>query len=315
MRKWQREGEEREVANIWSGEYWAKKGDVDLNMYRKRPGPPDGTARPVLFLVHGSSVCSRTTFDLTVPGKPGYSTMDWFAERGFDVWTVDHENYGLSSRTDSNSDIAGGVDDLDAAIEVVARETGLRRYHFMGTSSGALRAGGFANRRPERVDRLVLDAFVWTGEGSPTLARRREGLAQFRASPVRKVDRAFFHSIFNRDKPGLVEDGIADAFADAELQYGDTMPTGTYLDMCANLPVVDPAKLSCSVLIVRGEHDGIASEDDLRNFFGRLDTTDKAFVVIPGQAHVGNLGVNRHRFLHVIHGFLTMPPRQDAAAR
>lgn len=301
------------MADIWSAEYWAKKGDVELNMFRKRLGAPDGEARPILFLVHGSSVCSRTTFDLTVPGKPGYSTMDWFAERGFDVWTLDHENYGKSTRTDTNSDIASGVEDLKAGMDVVIRETGQTRCSFMGTSSGALRAGGFANARPDNVERLVLDAFVWTGEGSPTLAKRREGLDSFRASPIRKVDRAFFHSIFNRDKPGLVEDGIADAFADSELQYGDTMPTGTYLDMCANLPVVDPEQVSCPTLIIRGEHDGIASEDDLRDFFGRMKTKDKAFVVIPGQAHVGNLGINRHRFLHVIHGFLTLPPRADSA--
>lgn len=299
------------MTEIWNAEYWTKKGDVDLNMFRKRLGAPDGEARPILFLVHGSSVCSRTTFDLTVPGKPGYSTMDWFAERGFDVWTMDHENYGKSSRTDTNSDIASGVEDLKAGMEVVVGETGQTKCSFMGTSSGALRAGGFANHCPANVDRLVLDAFVWTGEGSTTLEKRREGLDSFRASPVRKVDRAFFHSIFNRDKPGLVEDGIADAFADSELRFGDTMPTGTYLDMCANLPVVDPEKIGCPTLIIRGEHDGIASEEDLRNFFGRMGTNDKSFVVIPGQAHVGNLGINRHRFLHVIHSFLTMPPRAD----
>lgn len=300
------------MAKIRSDEYWTKKDDVDLYMFRKRLDAADGGDRPILFLVHGSSLCARTGFDLTVPGKFGYSTMDWFAERGFDVWTVDHENYGRSSRTGTNSDIASGVEDLKAAVEIVARETGQQRYSFLGTSSGALRAGGFANLCPDRVDRLVLDAFVWTGEGSPTLAKRREGLDAFRANPVRKVDRAFFHSIFNRDKPGLVEDGIADAFADAELQYGDTMPTGTYLDMCANLPVVDPEKIFCPVMIVRGEHDGIASEEDLLAFFSRLGTSDKAISVIPGQAHVGNLGVNRHRFLHVILGFLTMPPREDS---
>lgn len=302
------------MTDIESAEYWTRKGDVDLFLFRKRKSGLDRDTAPVLFLVHGSSLCSRTGFDLEVPGNPGYSTMDWFAERGFDVWTMDHENYGRSSRTSSNSDIASGIEDLKAAAAVVVRETGQSRVSYFGTSSGALRAGGFANRCPDRVDRLVLDAFVWTGEGSPTLAKRREGLDAFRANPVRKVDRAFFHSIFNRDKPGLVEDGVADAFADAELQYGDTMPTGTYLDMCANLPLVDPAEISCPVLIIRGEHDGIASEADLLSFYRSLATADKSFVVVPGQAHVGNLGINRHRFLHVIHGFLTMPARADRGA-
>ena len=105
---------------------------------------------------------------------------------------------------------------------------------------------------------------------------------------------------------------MADAFADAELAYGMTMPTGTYLDMCVNLPVVDPALISCPVLILRGEHDGIATEEDLVAFFGALKSDDKQMVVLPDQAHVGALGVNRHRFFHVLHGFLTLPARLGA---
>src|SRR5205807_5316617 len=58
---------------IWSREYWAKKGDVPLWMYRKRVGAPKAgePAKPVLFFVHGSSVTSRV-FDLNVPGKGEY---------------------------------------------------------------------------------------------------------------------------------------------------------------------------------------------------------------------------------------------------
>jgi alpha-beta hydrolase superfamily lysophospholipase len=36
--------------------------------------------------------------------------MDEFARYGFDVWTMDHEGYGRSTRTDSNSDILSGVE-------------------------------------------------------------------------------------------------------------------------------------------------------------------------------------------------------------
>src|SRR5215207_2224111 len=75
------------AATIQSSEYWAEKGPVRLYLYRKRPDAP----RPVLFLVHGSSMSSRSTFDLTVPGKGEYSLMDVFARWGWDVWTMDHE--------------------------------------------------------------------------------------------------------------------------------------------------------------------------------------------------------------------------------
>lgn len=241
--------------------------------------------------------------------------MEWFAREGFDVWTMDHENYGRSSRTNSNSDIASGAGDLAAAMTIVLKETSETRIHMFGSSSGALRAGLFANRHPEQLASLSLDAFVWTGEGSPTLEKRRENLDVFRREPVRNVDRAFFHSIFNRDKVGLVENGVADAFADAELQYGTTMPTGTYLDMCANLPVVNPVEVTCPVLLLRGEHDGIATEQDVTEFFMKLGTSDKQLVVLPGQAHVGTLGVNRLRLFSVLLEFLKRPVLIDGAAQ
>src|SRR5882724_3024728 len=66
---------------VWSQEYWAQKGDVKPYMFRKRREAPKAGAKPlpVLFLAHGSSMSSRPTFDVTVPGHGTYSLMDVFA--------------------------------------------------------------------------------------------------------------------------------------------------------------------------------------------------------------------------------------------
>jgi alpha-beta hydrolase superfamily lysophospholipase len=237
--------------------------------------------------------------------------MNVFAGLGYDVWTMDHENYGRSSRTDGNSDIASGVTDLLAATELVTRETGQERLHFMGESSGALRAAAFAMARPERVGRLVLNAFTYTGRNSPTLAKRAEQVEFFRTHNRRLRDRAMIRSIFTRDHPGTSDARVAEALADAELVHGEEVPTGTYLDMTANLPVVDPARVQAPVMIVRGEHDGIASEEDLLDFFRQLPNPDRQFVVLPGAAHALVFGHNRHQLWHVTHAFLSMPPRRD----
>ena len=121
---------------------------------------------PVFLLVHGSSISSRSSYDLKFPGHGEYSMMNRFAAWGYDVWTLDHEGYGRSSRSDSNSDITSGAHDLQAAVEVIAKETGQQRYHLFGESSGALRAGLFAQMAPERIDRVVFAATTYTGEGS-----------------------------------------------------------------------------------------------------------------------------------------------------
>jgi alpha-beta hydrolase superfamily lysophospholipase len=305
----QAQGEAKAQAELWSADYWASKGDVKLAMYRKRAGAPKAgePSLPVLFLVHGSSISAKSTFDLTVPGKGEYSMMDVFARWGFDVWTMDHENYGKSSRTSGNSDIASGVEDLKAGIEVVARETGRPKVHMMGESSGAIRAGAYAMARPDRVDRLVLSAFTYKGTDSPTLAKRAEQLAYFRSHNMRLRDRTMILSIATRDRPGTSEIETMNALADAELKFGDQCPTGTYLDMTANLPLVDPKKVQSPVMLLRGEHDGIATVDDLYAFYKDLPNGDRQFVILPGVAHSVILATNRQLFWHAVHGFLTMP--------
>ena len=303
-----------QTAPLWTAEYWAKKGDVSaLYLYRKRAGAPAAgeAPRPVLFLVHGSSISARPSFDLNVPGAGEYSLMNVFARWGYDVWTMDHEGYGRSSRTDGDSDIASGVEDLKAGADLVARETGRGSMHFYGSSSGALRAGAFAMARPARVDRLVLAAFTWTGKGSPTLTKRAENLAYFRAHNRRPRDREMIRSIFTRDRHGTADPRVPEALADAELAFGDTIPNGTYLDMTANLPVVDPARVKAPVLLVRGEHDGIATDDDLLEFYRRLPNGDRQFVVLAGAAHSLGLDLHRQRLWHVVRAFLELPDRAN----
>jgi alpha-beta hydrolase superfamily lysophospholipase len=298
---------------IWSNDYWAQRGNLKLYLFRKRLNAPHSRegVEPVLFLVHGSSISARPSFDLTVPGHGEYSLMNQFAEYGFDVWTMDFSGYGRSSVGDGNSNISDGVEDLKAAVDVVARETGQQRYHFFGESSGALRAGAFAMDHPERINRMVLTALTYTGEGSPTLADRAKQLEFYRTHNRRPRDRAMIHSIFTRDKSGTSDPAVGDALADAELRFGDSVPTGTYLDMTANLPVIDPEKIHAPVLVARGEYDGIATDADCLNFYRKLTNADRQFAILPGMAHSLVLGLNRHQLWHVARAFFEMPPRLD----
>jgi alpha-beta hydrolase superfamily lysophospholipase len=302
-----------EEAAIWRHDYWAEKTrgseTIKLAMYRKRVGAPRPGAKPlpVLFLVHGSSIAALASWDLSVPGHGEYSTMNVFARQGYDVWTMDHEGYGKSDRSDGNSDIASGVADLTAAMAVIARETGQARCHFMGESSGALRAGAFAMAAPQHIDRLVLSALTYTGKGSPTLGKRAEQLAYYQSHNRRPRDRAMIESIFTRDKPGTTDPAAAPALANAELVYGDSVPTGTYLDMTAHLPVVDPTKIAAPVCIARGEYDGIATNEDLWDFFRQLPNGDRQFAIIANAAHALGTCRNRAAFWHTAQAFFSMP--------
>ena len=171
----------------------------------------------------------------------------------------------------------------------------------------ALRAACFAERCPERVTRLALDAFVWTGEGSPTLAERKKKLPEFIKINRRPMSREFIHSIFSRDHPGCAEDKVIDAFATQVLELDDSVPTGTYVDMCSRLPICDPAKIHAATIIMRGQFDGIAGFDDLIEFFKRLPNPDKQFAVMSGISHASFQQINYMTVYHILHAFFTQP--------
>jgi len=287
-------------------EHWASKkvpeGDVRLFLWQKGPATAARTRGTILF-VHGSSMASQPTFDLEVPGRPDSSVMDWFAARGFECWCLDNEGYGRSDKQRPiNFDIANGAEDIAAATEFIGK-----KVLVYGISSGALKAALFAEKHPDRVARLALDAFVWTGEGSPTLAERRKKLPEWKAKNRRPIDPAFVQSIFARDHPGTADAATIEAFAKAILALDDSVPTGTYVDMCSKLPLVDPARIPVPTLVMRGQWDGIAGFDDLIEFFKRLPNPDKQFCVMPGISHASFQQKNYLMVYHILHAFFSQP--------
>ena len=281
-------------------------GDVKLFLWEKYVGLPD--SKPAVLFVHGSSMASQPTFDLSVPGRPDSSVMDWFAERGFVCWCLDMEGYGRSSKErDIYCDIANGAADLAAATDYIFAQRGQRSFLTYGISSGALRAALFAQQHPERVSRLALDAFVWTGEGAPTLEQRRKKLPEFLAAKRRPIDRAFVRSIFSRDHADCADAATVEAFADAILALDDSMPNGTYIDMCSKLPVVDPLQIKVPTLVLRGQFDGIAGFDDLLQFFKLLPHPDKQFTVLNGISHASFQQKNYKMVYQILHAYFTQP--------
>ncbi|HEV7268395.1 MAG TPA: alpha/beta fold hydrolase [Falsiroseomonas sp.] len=294
-------------------EHWTNKGDVRLFLWEKFTGEPsDGNPigkRGTILFIHGSSMASQPTFDLRVPGLPDVAVMDVFARAGYDCWCLDNEGYGRSSKhRDITCDISNGADDIRCAADYIEATRKAGPLLVYGISSGALKAALFAERNPGRVARLALDAFVWTGEGSPTLEQRRRKLPEYRAAGNRRpIDRAFVHSIFTRDHPGTADDRVVDAFAEAITALDDSVPIGTYIDMCLHLPVVDPKKITCPTIVMRGQYDGIAGTEDLLEFFRLLPNPDKQFAVMPGIAHASFQQKNYRLVQHILASFFAQP--------
>ncbi len=129
-----------------------------------------------------------------------------------------------------------------------------------------------------------------------------------RTSNRRKRDAAMIRSIFTRDGHASTYDlAVPEAIIAAELKFGEEVPTGTYLDMAANLPLVDPKRVLSPVLMIRGTHDGNSTNEDLLDFFQQLPNGDRQFLILPHTAHSPLFSNNRHLLWYAVRNFLAAP--------
>src|SRR5436190_10387502 len=139
--------------------------------------------RVVLF-VHGAGTPAEVAFD--VPYQD-YSWMGYLAGAGFDVFSMDTSGYGRSTRPPAMNDpcnlsqeqqktfvpgllsspcpptyarnvttIASDWNDIDAAVDYIRAQRHVDRLSLVAWSLGGPRAGGYAARHPEKVQKLVL---------------------------------------------------------------------------------------------------------------------------------------------------------------
>jgi pimeloyl-ACP methyl ester carboxylesterase len=295
-------------AGVEGQTHWAFKEGVKLFLWNKKRFANTSYQGTILF-IHGSSWCSQPTFDLYVDGRPWSSVMDFFASKGYDTWCLDNEGYGRSDKSrDINFGVENGAQDIVSATDYILKQDSINQVLLYGISSGALKSALFTQWYPERVSRLALDAFVWTGEGSPTLVERRKMLPNLVGVNRRPFNREVIQSVFDRDHPGTADQKMIDAFATASLELDDSVPTGTYVDMCTKLPMVEPLKVTVPTIMMRGEYDGIAGIDDLIEFFRRLPNTDKHFAVMPGVAHASFQQTNYLLVYDVLLAFFSQTP-------
>jgi pimeloyl-ACP methyl ester carboxylesterase len=237
--------------------------------------------------------------------------MDFFAAKGYDTWCIDNEGYGRSDKSrDINFGVENGAQDIVAATDYILQHDHLKKVLLYGISSGALKSALFTQWYPERVSRLALDAFVWTGEGSPTLVERRKMLPNLVGVQRRPYNREVIQSVFDRDHPGTADQKMIDAFATASLALDDSVPTGTYIDMCTKLPLIDPLKVIVPTIIMRGQFDGIAGVNDLIDFFRLLPNPDKHFAMMPGVAHASFQQNNYLLVYDVLSSFFGQTPAE-----
>jgi len=89
------------------------------------------------------------------------------------------------------------------------------------------------------------------------------------------------------------------------IEYGDP---DKGVDLLRRLsPIYKIDRITVPTIILRGQYDGIASVEDLLEFFTRLPNPDKQVAVMPGIAHASFHQINYLMVYHILHAFFTQP--------
>jgi pimeloyl-ACP methyl ester carboxylesterase len=246
------------------------------------------TTRKVVLLAHGAGTPGSLVFDLQVPAAAQtYSMMDYLAARGFDVFAIDYQNYGLSDRHACGLCVTTdkAALDVDAAVEHIRKLRGVDRVHLVGWSWGANITALYASRHPDKVGRLVMYAPpMWTAQ------RGDAPKAQFRKVAEQGLRRLL--------EPSASDPPAVDVLVKGVLESTPEPPNGVLMDLNRRMPLNDPTSITRPTLIVYGELDGQTpvKEPNLPVFFTAMPVMDKQLRIIPGAGHFMVIQKQRLRF-------------------
>ena len=271
-----------------------------------------GKLGPVLF-VHGAGTPAEVAFDS--PYKD-YSWMAFLARAGFDVYAMDMEGYGPSTRPPAMDDPCNlpeasqktlgaakapcpasfrqpittmGSDwtDLSAVVDWVLARTHARALDLGGWSQGGPRTVGYTLRHPDKVKRLVVLAPAYIA-GMPTDAP--SPLPD--EPPLTSQSEAEFKANWDKQAPcaGQYEPGMAEAVW-ADLIRSD--PVGAKWGPGVRRAPKAPSwgfntqtvkALKTPFLMVTGENDGQVAPERVRALYGDLGG-DKLFIDLACSSH------------------------------
>jgi pimeloyl-ACP methyl ester carboxylesterase len=258
---------------------------IALHVWEKRDGnraaAPHGKSAKVLLLAHGATIPGVPDFDLQVAADASgltYSLMDYFAARGYDVFSVDYQNYGGSDRVPCGKCVTSQVaaNDIGAAVDYIRKLRGVERVHLLGWSWGATTAGLYAQQHPDRVARLVQYALYVEHERNPARVPDEE----FRKVDMEACCRDDFFA-------ASTDPGVFEAYASQALKWEQRAPNGVYADVFGHMPILDPTRITVPTLMIYGAQDNVCRVDqkDLPGYFRDLATRDKALVIVPEAGH------------------------------
>ena len=285
-------------------QHWVLQDEVRLFVWEKYQGSPQG--KPVLVLAHGSATAGRESFDLKVPGRSGYSLMDFLARQGFDVFAPDIRGFGSSTKPEGHLTTEQAAADLKAVVDFILRLRGMQQVQLLAWSWGTQYGGQFVMAHPDKVARYA--AYAQMHAESPDLKARRERLATFQRAPYIRITEQGWKLRFNSLTPEEVNDPLVmDAIAKSAALVETKSPTGPQVDLLTRQPLIDATKITVPTMLIHGQYDDVADLPGLLPFFMALPNPDKRYTVIPQGGHMLHLQQGHARFQRAVADWFLAP--------
>jgi pimeloyl-ACP methyl ester carboxylesterase len=303
--------------------YKAKKLDPTVLIHvrevvlqgRERTAPAEGK---VLLLAHGAATAGYIGFD---GGCENCSMMRYFAQAGWDVFSVDYENYGLSTfspvmdnpswypdETPTTTDVAGS--DIARVIDFICNLRGVGKVSLFGWSFGAIRATPiYTIQNPGKVGKLVLFGGIYGGSDEKT---RQQGemlkkMKVYYSMPSPEAWIGYGTKVENL-RPGAFE-WFRDAVLASDPKSGELggkyrFPTGPISDIYLAQVQFDASKITIPTLVIRAGNDAAGSTEDNKKLVERLSSKIKKYVEIPVGGHYIFFEKSNAEFYKAIKDFL-----------
>jgi pimeloyl-ACP methyl ester carboxylesterase len=277
----------------------------------------ESAANRVVLFIHGAGTPAEVAFD--VPYQD-YSWMNYLAQAGFDVFSMDTTGYGRSTRPTAMNDpcnlsrdqqatfipgllsapcsssyphqmttIASDWNDIGAVVDYIRSVRHVDRLHLIAWSLGGPRAGGYAAQHPEKVGRMVLLAPAYAREFSTSApaelpkegaAMNTQSLAGFAANWDRQVGCG-----------GQYDPATSDSVWSEMLKSDPVGATwGTGVRRAPNVTVWGwnaemAAKTQAPVLMVTGQYDKTVPSERVRQLYADLPAHKNVFVDLACSSH------------------------------
>lgn len=250
-----------------------------ISLFLQRMQMNDGTEKGQILLVHGLTFSSHE-FDLDYDD---YSFARWLAANNYAVWMLDIAGYARSGEVKDgfmpDSDYA--AEDINAAMDLILKESGQSRADLLGWSWGTVTGSRFAAKHPEKVRRLVLYAPIVAGLGASEVTE------PFKRDAWKGASEDFQLGRDGKLDPAITDPGVDELFqANTKTYDSRPVPNGGRRDLLVSPKdrLLPTAQLKNPVLLIVGDRDEYVTVKLVKEAAESIPG-EKEVVVVEGGGH------------------------------